>query len=76
MNVGYVDTSCLVAVAFGEPGHEAIVARLQIVDGPEGLAGAALVIEAVAEDLAVKQSLFAAVERAVVMSTGSGLSVM
>lgn len=44
---------------------EAIVARLQVVDGPEGLAGAALVIEAVAEDLAVKQDLFAAVERAV-----------
>lgn len=32
MNVGYVDTSCLVAVAFGEPGHEAIVARLQAFD--------------------------------------------
>ena len=44
---------------------EAIVARLEVVDGPEGLAGAALVIEAVAEDLAVKQDLFAAVERAV-----------
>jgi predicted nucleic acid-binding protein len=32
MNVGYVDTSCLVAVAFGQPGHEAIVARLQAFD--------------------------------------------
>jgi len=44
---------------------KAIVARLQVVDAPEGLAGCALVIEAVAEDLAVKQDLFAAVERAV-----------
>ncbi|NGM45572.1 3-hydroxybutyryl-CoA dehydrogenase [Rhodobacter sp. SGA-6-6] len=44
---------------------EAIASRLQVVDGPEGLADAALVIEAVAEDLAVKQDLFAAVERAV-----------
>ncbi len=44
---------------------KAIVARLQVVDGPEGLAGCALVIEAVAEDLTVKQGLFAAVERAV-----------
>src|SRR5690606_11771004 len=44
---------------------EAIASRLQVVDGPEGLAGAALVIEAVAEDLEVKQDLFAAVERAV-----------
>ena len=44
---------------------EAIAARLQVVDRPEGLAPAALVIEAVAEDLAVKQTLFAAVEAAV-----------
>lgn len=44
---------------------EAIVSRLEVVDGPDGLAGAALVIEAVAEDLAVKQDLFAAVEAAV-----------
>ncbi len=28
MTVGYVDTSCLVAVAFGEPGHEVSVAQL------------------------------------------------
>lgn len=59
---------------------EAIVARLQVVDAPGGLAGAALVIEAVAEDLAVKQSLFAAVERAVagdcvLASNTSSLSV-
>jgi 3-hydroxybutyryl-CoA dehydrogenase len=44
---------------------EAIVGRLQVVDGPEGMAGTALVIEAVAEDLAVKQALFKAVEQVV-----------
>ena len=43
----------------------AIAARVQVVDGLDGLDGAALVIEAVAEDLAVKQALFRAVERAV-----------
>ncbi len=44
---------------------KAIADRLHVVDGPEGLAGCALVIEAVAEDLAVKQQLFAAIEQAV-----------
>lgn len=32
MSVGYVDTSCLVAVAFAEPGYEALVARLEGLD--------------------------------------------
>ena len=32
MRVGYVDTSCLVAVAFAETGHEAVVARLDGLD--------------------------------------------
>lgn len=32
MNVGYVDPSCLVAVAFAEPGYEALVARLEGLD--------------------------------------------
>lgn len=32
MNVGYVDSSCLVAVAFAEPGYEALVARLEGLD--------------------------------------------
>ncbi len=33
MNVGYVDLSCIVAIAFGEPGHEALAARLDGLDG-------------------------------------------
>ena len=33
MNVGYVDSSCLVAVAFAEPGYEALVTRLEAFDG-------------------------------------------
>ena len=44
---------------------EAIVARVQVVDDIAGLDGAALVIEAVAEDLAVKQALFVKVEQLV-----------
>ena len=32
MNVGYVDSSCLVAIAFGEPGHEALIARLEALE--------------------------------------------
>ena len=32
MTVAYVDASCLVAVAFGEPGFEAVVDRLDGVD--------------------------------------------
>jgi hypothetical protein len=32
VNVGYVDTSCLVAVAFGEPGYQALVGRLESFD--------------------------------------------
>lgn len=32
MNVGYVDSSCLVAVVFREPGYEAAVARLEALD--------------------------------------------
>jgi uncharacterized protein with PIN domain len=32
VNVGYVDSSCLVAVAFAEPGYEALVARLEGLD--------------------------------------------
>ena len=32
MNVGYIDSSCLVAVAFGEPGYETIVSRLDRFD--------------------------------------------
>jgi PIN domain len=32
VNVGYVDTSCLVAVAFGEPGYEALVGQLERFD--------------------------------------------
>lgn len=32
MNVGYVDTSGLVAVAFREPGHESVIARLGALD--------------------------------------------
>lgn len=43
----------------------AIVARVSVEDSVAGLADAALVIEAVAEDLGVKQALFAAVEAAV-----------
>ena len=32
MNVGYVDSSCLVAIAFAEPGCEALVTRLETFD--------------------------------------------
>lgn len=32
MNVGYVDSSSLVSVAFREPGHEVVVARLEALD--------------------------------------------
>jgi predicted nucleic acid-binding protein len=32
VNIGYVDSSCLVAVGFGEPGYEATVARLDAFD--------------------------------------------
>ncbi len=32
MTAAYVDTSCLLAVAFGEAGYEAVVTRLQRVD--------------------------------------------
>lgn len=32
MTVAYVDTSCLVAVAFAEPGHEGLAARLAMID--------------------------------------------
>jgi uncharacterized protein with PIN domain len=32
MRVGYLDTSCLVAIAFGEPGYEAVAARLESMD--------------------------------------------
>ena len=32
MNVAYVDTSCLVAVALSEPGHEGLVRRLREFD--------------------------------------------
>ncbi|MFZ1468735.1 MAG: 3-hydroxyacyl-CoA dehydrogenase NAD-binding domain-containing protein [Paracoccaceae bacterium] len=42
---------------------QAIAGRLQVVDTIAGLDGAALVIEAVAEDLHIKQALFAEVER-------------
>lgn len=32
MTAAYVDTSCLVAVAFSEPGHEALAERLATID--------------------------------------------
>lgn len=32
MKVAYIDTSCLVAVAFGEPGHQDMVERLRSQD--------------------------------------------
>jgi len=32
MTVGYVDTSCLIAVAFGEPGTESLARRLESYD--------------------------------------------
>jgi predicted nucleic acid-binding protein len=32
VTVAYVDTSCLVAVAFAEPGHEMLAARLATLD--------------------------------------------
>lgn len=32
MKLAYVDTSCLVAIAFGEPGHEALAEELQSYD--------------------------------------------
>lgn len=32
MSAAYLDTSCLVAVAFGEPGHEALTAQLDRLD--------------------------------------------
>ena len=32
MNVGYVDSSCLVAIAFAEPGYGALAARLEAFD--------------------------------------------
>ena len=32
MNVAYLDTSCLVAVAFAEPGYQALAARLEGLD--------------------------------------------
>lgn len=32
MNIGYVDTSSLVAVAFREPRHESVIARLDALD--------------------------------------------
>jgi 3-hydroxybutyryl-CoA dehydrogenase len=59
---------------------EAIVTRLQVVEGPEAMANCAMVIEAVAEDVAAKQSLFttlaAHVSPACVLATNtSSLSV-
>lgn len=32
MNAVYVDTSCVVAIAFGEQGHEAVASRLESFD--------------------------------------------
>ena len=32
MNAAYVDNSCVVAIAFGEPGHEAVASRLESFD--------------------------------------------
>lgn len=32
MNAVYVDTSCVVAIAFGEPGHEAVARGLESFD--------------------------------------------
>lgn len=32
MTIGYVDTSCLIAVAFGEPGAESLARRLESYD--------------------------------------------
>jgi predicted nucleic acid-binding protein len=32
MTIAFVDTSCLVAVAFAEPGHEEVAARLEGLD--------------------------------------------
>jgi predicted nucleic acid-binding protein len=32
MTIAFIDTSCLVAVAFSEPGHEAVASRLEGLD--------------------------------------------
>ncbi|TNC73312.1 3-hydroxyacyl-CoA dehydrogenase [Rubellimicrobium roseum] len=44
---------------------EAVAARLSLVDGPEAMGAADLVIEAIAEDLPAKRALFATLEEAV-----------
>ena len=58
----------------------ALVSRIEVVDGTEDLAGADLVIEAVAEDLAAKRQLFAELDGilradAVLATNTSSLSV-
>ena len=60
--------------------RDAILSRVQIVDGPEAMAPAALAIEAVIEQLPAKQSLFAALEQvmapdAILATNTSSLSV-
>jgi len=62
------------------PDAEAAVARLQIVDALEGLSSADLVIEAIVENIEIKQELFAALEKIVaedciLASNTSSLSV-
>ena len=60
--------------------RDAILSRLQIVEGPEDMGDADLAIEAVIEQLPAKQSLFAALERvirpdAILATNTSSLSV-
>lgn len=60
--------------------RDAMLARVQIVDGPEAMAPAALAIEAVIEQFSAKQTLFAALEQvmapdAILATNTSSLSV-
>jgi 3-hydroxybutyryl-CoA dehydrogenase len=51
--------------AMGADERDAILARLTVCDGPAGLSGAGLVVEAVVERLDVKRAVLAAIEDAV-----------
>lgn len=60
-----------------EAERDARLGRLRVVEGPEGMGGAEIVVEAVVEDLAVKRGLLRALERtgAVLATNTSSLSV-
>ncbi len=63
-----------------QPELDAILARIMVVGGPEGMGGAELAIEAVVERIEVKRAIFAALEAvlapgAVLASNTSSLSI-